>query len=66
MSYVLLGLLTSASLIGSGIFLLNRDTSKLSGNAATPKQLRQGGWLALLFGVVMAGFAVYLFLRGMR
>jgi hypothetical protein len=61
-----LGVLVSTSLIGVGIFLLNRDPAKLSGKGAGPTELRQAGYLGMILGVVMASVTVYIFLRGTR
>ena len=66
MSDAWLGVLVSASLIGTGIFLIQRDPAKLTGAGATPKQLRQGGFIGIAFGAMLAGFTVYLYLRGSR
>lgn len=66
MTDVWLGIALSASLIGTGFFLLNRDPSKLSGRGSSASDVRQGGNLCIVLGAVMAAATVYIFVRGAK
>jgi hypothetical protein len=66
MSLLLQGVLVSASLVGVGVYFFWLIPSRRSDAKMTTSQMRQAGFLGILFGAVMAGFTVYLFLRGTR
>jgi len=66
MNLVLEGVLASVALVGTGIFFLRLDMGKRSLARVTQKQMQQAGILSIILGAILAGFTVYIFMRGGR